>query len=234
MLIELAWFSHRAVWHLIFGGVLERHPNLRIVLTEQGTGWIPRGVDTLDWFHRRMTHGGAAEAVFFGAVAKAHVVDAERVLPAATSGSARASCVRRRARCATRSASIASCGAPTTRTPRARTRTRPRRCASRSRRARPTETRLMLETTAAEVYGFDLDALRADRRPGRPDRRRGARCRSTPPTIPPTRRATPSTRSRSSSPGSAAALDVDGASAVPPHVVLVLPPFGAAESRRRS
>ena len=26
MLIELAWFSHRAVWHLIFGGVLERHP----------------------------------------------------------------------------------------------------------------------------------------------------------------------------------------------------------------
>lgn len=70
MLIELAWYAHRAVWHLIFGGVLERHPNLRIVLTEQGTGWIPRGIDTLDWFHRRMTHGGAAEAVFFGAVAK--------------------------------------------------------------------------------------------------------------------------------------------------------------------
>ncbi len=70
MLIELAWYAHRAVWHLIFGGVLERHPNLRVVLTEQGTGWIPRGLDTLDWFHRRMTHGGAAEAVFFGAVAK--------------------------------------------------------------------------------------------------------------------------------------------------------------------
>ena len=70
MLIELAWYSHRAVWHLIFGGVLERHPNLRVVLTEQGTGWIPRGIDTLDWFHRRMTHGGAAEAVFFGAVTK--------------------------------------------------------------------------------------------------------------------------------------------------------------------
>jgi predicted TIM-barrel fold metal-dependent hydrolase len=70
MLIELAWYGHRAVWHLIFGGVLERHPALRVVLTEQGTGWIPRGLDTLDWFHRRMTHGGAAEAVFFGAVAK--------------------------------------------------------------------------------------------------------------------------------------------------------------------
>ena len=69
MLIEIAWFAHRAVWHLIFGGVLERHPNLRVVLTEQGTSWIPRGLDTLDWFHRRMTHGGAAEAMFFGAVA---------------------------------------------------------------------------------------------------------------------------------------------------------------------
>ena len=69
MLIEIAWFAHRGVWHLIFGGVLERHPNLRVVLTEQGTSWIPRGLDTLDWFHRRMTHGGAAEAVFFGAVA---------------------------------------------------------------------------------------------------------------------------------------------------------------------
>jgi predicted TIM-barrel fold metal-dependent hydrolase len=70
MLIELAWYAHRAVWHLIFGGVVERHPNLRVVLTEQGTSWIPRGLDTLDWFHRRMTLGGAAEAAFFGAVAK--------------------------------------------------------------------------------------------------------------------------------------------------------------------
>ena len=26
MLIELAWYAHRAVWHLTFGGVLERHP----------------------------------------------------------------------------------------------------------------------------------------------------------------------------------------------------------------
>jgi predicted TIM-barrel fold metal-dependent hydrolase len=70
MLIELAWYAHRAVWHLIFGGVVERHPKLRVVLTEQGTSWIPRGLDTLDWFHRRMTFGGAAEAAFFGAATK--------------------------------------------------------------------------------------------------------------------------------------------------------------------
>ena len=37
MLVEIAWFAHRAVWHFIFGGVLDRHPGLRIVLAEQGT-----------------------------------------------------------------------------------------------------------------------------------------------------------------------------------------------------
>jgi predicted TIM-barrel fold metal-dependent hydrolase len=69
LLIELPWFAHRAVWHLIFGGVLERHPDLKAVLTEQGLAWIPRGLETLDWFHRRMTLPNAAEAQFFGAVA---------------------------------------------------------------------------------------------------------------------------------------------------------------------
>jgi predicted TIM-barrel fold metal-dependent hydrolase len=70
LLIELPWFSHRAIWHLIFSGVLDRHPALRVVLTEQGVAWIPRGLETLDWFHRRMTLPNAAEANFFGAVAK--------------------------------------------------------------------------------------------------------------------------------------------------------------------
>jgi len=69
MLIELPWFAHRPVWHLIFGGVLERFPNLRIVLTEQGMAWLPRGLETLDWFHRRMTMPDSAESLFFGEVA---------------------------------------------------------------------------------------------------------------------------------------------------------------------
>ncbi|MEL7208353.1 MAG: amidohydrolase family protein [Actinomycetota bacterium] len=69
MLIELPWFAHRPVWHLIFGGVLERHPELKVVLTEQGVAWLPRGLETLDWFYRRMTLPEAAESVYFGAVA---------------------------------------------------------------------------------------------------------------------------------------------------------------------
>jgi predicted TIM-barrel fold metal-dependent hydrolase len=69
LLIELPWFAHRAVWHLIFSGVLERHPQLRVALVEQGLAWVPRGLETLDWFYRRMTLPEAAEARFFGAVA---------------------------------------------------------------------------------------------------------------------------------------------------------------------
>ena len=67
MLIEIPWFSHRAVWHLIFSGVLERHPSLRFAVTEQGVAWLPRGLETLDWFYGRMTLPEAAEARFFGA-----------------------------------------------------------------------------------------------------------------------------------------------------------------------
>jgi predicted TIM-barrel fold metal-dependent hydrolase len=69
MLIEIPWFSHRAVWHLIFAGVLERHPNLRFAVTEQGVAWLPRGLETLDWFYGRMTLPEAAEARYFGAAA---------------------------------------------------------------------------------------------------------------------------------------------------------------------
>ncbi|HUC04744.1 MAG TPA: amidohydrolase family protein [Acidimicrobiales bacterium] len=69
MLIEIPWFSHRAVWHLIFSGVLERHPTLRFAVTEQGVAWLPRGLETLDWFYRRMTLADAAESNFFGAAA---------------------------------------------------------------------------------------------------------------------------------------------------------------------
>ena len=82
MLIEIPWFSHRPAWHLIFGGVLERHPNLQVALTEQGLAWIPRGLETLDWFYGRMTLGNAAESNFFGAAAKAMSLKPERVLRA--------------------------------------------------------------------------------------------------------------------------------------------------------
>ena len=69
LLIELPIFSHRALWHLMFSGVFDRHPSLRFVMTEQGTGWIPGALRSLDWFQRRMLIETAAEFIFGGAMA---------------------------------------------------------------------------------------------------------------------------------------------------------------------
>ena len=70
MLVELPWFSHRSVWLLIFGGVLERHPGAAGGADRTGAGLGAPGLETLDWFYGRMTLGRAAEANFFGAAAK--------------------------------------------------------------------------------------------------------------------------------------------------------------------
>jgi len=160
MLVELPWFSHRSAWHLIFGGVLERHPDLRVVLTEQGLAWIPRGLETLDWFYGRMTLGDAAEANFFGAAAKAmsmtpseyfarnftvgasflraseselrHDVGVDRIMWGADYPHSEGSYPY------TREALRAAFG-----------------------HCDPVETRQMLEVNAANLYGFDLESLRA-------------------------------------------------------------------------
>jgi predicted TIM-barrel fold metal-dependent hydrolase len=50
----VTWWAHRTLWHLIFAGVLERHPDLQVVFTEQGTAWLPEQLATLDYYHQRM------------------------------------------------------------------------------------------------------------------------------------------------------------------------------------
>lgn len=61
-LLEVTWWAHRALWHLIFAGALERHPDLQLVFTEQGTAWIPETLGTLDFTLGRMrTAGGSQE-----------------------------------------------------------------------------------------------------------------------------------------------------------------------------
>jgi predicted TIM-barrel fold metal-dependent hydrolase len=53
-LLEVTWWAHRTLWHLIFAGVLERYPDLQVVFTEQGTAWLPEQLATLDYYHQRM------------------------------------------------------------------------------------------------------------------------------------------------------------------------------------
>jgi predicted TIM-barrel fold metal-dependent hydrolase len=78
LLIELPIYGHRALWALIFAGVFERYPELRFVLTEQGTGWVPGGLASLDWFYGRMKKETHPEHLFGGeAVAKMSLTPSE-------------------------------------------------------------------------------------------------------------------------------------------------------------
>jgi predicted TIM-barrel fold metal-dependent hydrolase len=65
-LLEVTWWAHRALWHLIFSGALERHPGLQLVFTEQGTAWIPDTLAQLDYFYGRMKHSTGSQEHLWG------------------------------------------------------------------------------------------------------------------------------------------------------------------------
>ena len=46
--VEFMWWARRPLWQLIFGGVFERFPDLRVAFTEQGADWIPSMLERLD------------------------------------------------------------------------------------------------------------------------------------------------------------------------------------------
>lgn len=64
-LLEVSWYAHRAFYQLILAGAFERHPNLQLVFTEQGTGWVPQELMRLDYMFDRMSQpNGSQEAVW--------------------------------------------------------------------------------------------------------------------------------------------------------------------------
>jgi predicted TIM-barrel fold metal-dependent hydrolase len=65
-LLEVTWWAHRALPHLVFGGVLERHPDMQLVFTEQGTAWIPEELARLDYFFDRMRTATGSQEVEWG------------------------------------------------------------------------------------------------------------------------------------------------------------------------
>ena len=65
-LLEVTWWAHRALWHLIFSGVMERHPRLQFAFTEQGTSWIPETLRTLDFYFDRMGGTSGSQEVEWG------------------------------------------------------------------------------------------------------------------------------------------------------------------------
>jgi predicted TIM-barrel fold metal-dependent hydrolase len=45
---EVVWWSVRPIWFLIWGGVFERHPRLKLAITESTTVWVPEALALMD------------------------------------------------------------------------------------------------------------------------------------------------------------------------------------------
>ena len=56
-LYEVFVFTRRPLWFMIFGGVFDRHPSLKVAVTENGVQWLPSLVRDMESFFD--THGGA-------------------------------------------------------------------------------------------------------------------------------------------------------------------------------
>jgi predicted TIM-barrel fold metal-dependent hydrolase len=56
-LYEVFVFTRRPLWFMILGGVFDRHPDLKVVVTENGVQWLPALIRDMESFFD--THGGA-------------------------------------------------------------------------------------------------------------------------------------------------------------------------------
>ena len=69
--METGFFANRALWHLILSGVFDRFPDMKLVLTEQGSQWVPDVLKRMDRFWEMMNKGRIGELdVPEGAVTK--------------------------------------------------------------------------------------------------------------------------------------------------------------------
>jgi predicted TIM-barrel fold metal-dependent hydrolase len=58
MLMEVPFFANRSLWHLILGGVFERFPGLKFIMTEQAVGWVPEILAKMDMYWQLMAGVG--------------------------------------------------------------------------------------------------------------------------------------------------------------------------------
>ncbi len=56
-LYEVFVFTRRPLWFMVFGGVFDRHPGLKVAVTENGVQWLPSLIRDMEQFFD--THGGA-------------------------------------------------------------------------------------------------------------------------------------------------------------------------------
>lgn len=58
------WSARRAIWWMIFGGVFERHPKLKLVITETPGNWWPALAREMDSIHAMYAGGSLASEAF--------------------------------------------------------------------------------------------------------------------------------------------------------------------------
>lgn len=63
-LLETPWFSTRSYAHLLLGGVFERFPDLRYIVTESGCAWVPGTLENLDRIWSMVRSGAVGEFQF--------------------------------------------------------------------------------------------------------------------------------------------------------------------------
>lgn len=66
-LLDLRWWDISRFRQLVLGGVLDRHPGLKVVFTESGMGWIPRELRKMDRLFTSMRSAGGGGAVAYDA-----------------------------------------------------------------------------------------------------------------------------------------------------------------------
>jgi predicted TIM-barrel fold metal-dependent hydrolase len=59
--METGFFANRAMWHLMLSGVFDRFPRLTLVMTEQGSSWVPGVLKRMDRFWEQMRRGRIGE-----------------------------------------------------------------------------------------------------------------------------------------------------------------------------
>jgi predicted TIM-barrel fold metal-dependent hydrolase len=59
--IETPWMAHRPLWHMVMSGVFQRFPELKFVLAEQGTSWVPSTISQLDGMYMAAKFGRTGE-----------------------------------------------------------------------------------------------------------------------------------------------------------------------------
>ena len=63
-LLETPFFSIRSYQHLLLSGVFERFPKLKYIVTESGCAWVPEVLEKLDWIWERVSTGAVGEFEF--------------------------------------------------------------------------------------------------------------------------------------------------------------------------